>query len=330
MNKAKSRAERLAESWLDFWFPGPPLENLALMRIGVGALVVYVLILRSYDLEAMFSVMGFSRVAGSRNPTGWPLLSIFDWVDGAGWLWTVHIGAMVSALAFILGLFPRVTGLAVLLIHLSYGQRNPAVTLGLDSLISLALFYLILSPCGKKLSLFRLPEPPAPLRPSLTREEPEPPRFPWGGLAPRILQIHLCLLYFQSGLAKLGGEWLAGSALLHPRLEETGPAIGAETLQANPELLTLIPFGLALVELFFPVFIWLPRFRYVALATVAAMHLAAGVGWDKLPFNLLAIVLILVFIPSGPLERLFGRAGELFSYYRAKASSARTEDGGPV
>ncbi len=303
--KQKKWPLRLGSAWLDFWFPVVHLETLAVMRVGTGLMLVYVFMLRSYDLEAHFSwnILGNQEVLRPLDYMAWPF-SIFNWFQSTGWIWTVHVLAVTTAIAFLLGIFPFITGLMALLFHLSYGHGNPAVLLGLDGLLTLALFYLILVPSGRRLTVlwWRYPPPPPPL---ISQKEQEGSSPPWGGLPLRTLQIHLCLLYFQSGLLKLNGDWLEGMALLHPRLVEMGGGLAAETLTAHPSLINVIPNALALFELFYCIFIWLPRFRYPALVTALVVHLTVGILWEKLPFNLLMLVLNMAFIPSIHMERLW-------------------------
>lgn len=296
--------QRAGSKWLNFWFPAPSLHLLASIRIGTGLVFVYALLLRSYDLEAQFSseILGDPQAMPAAAQMAWRF-SLFGWFDGSGWLWTVHIAAIGVGLAFLLGIFPAVSGALSLVFHLSYLHANPAVVVGLDGSITLALAYLTLMPCGRRWTVLwwrnRPAEVPVIRRPAAQNEPP-----PWHGVVLRALQIHLCLLYFQSGLAKLGAGWLGGVALWHPGLVEKGGAFAPETLQAYPLLLSLVPYVLALFELFFPVFVWIPRLRYVALAAALGIHLSVGLLWEKLPFNLLMLVLVAAFIPPRLVEKL--------------------------
>ncbi|MCZ6628155.1 MAG: hypothetical protein O7E56_07995 [SAR324 cluster bacterium] len=313
MTPEKNALKRMGGAWLDFWFPEPPLYNLALMRMGTGLVLVYVLLVRSYDLDAQLFLLAKPSVMGALDQLAWPF-SIFDWHDSSAWLWTVHIVAVTVAAAFLLGLFPLLSGALGLVFLLSYAHRNPTVLLGLDSLLIMAMAYLILVPCGLKLSVpggqiwpRQAREPPGP-----RSEEPEP--MPWSGLPFRVLQIHLCLLYFQAGLGKLNAAWLDGLALWHPRLLERGAPIDLDILREFPFLLEAIPAGLALFELFFGVLIWLRPLRYPVLALAVAVHLGVGIGWQQLPVNLLMIGLIVAFIRPAHANWLLEHAGQLLAF----------------
>ncbi|HUJ75196.1 MAG TPA: HTTM domain-containing protein, partial [bacterium] len=281
--------------WLNFWFTPVSMAQLAAMRIGTGLILLFTLFVGSFDLEAHFSVHGWGSLAALQqlDPMEWPF-SVLGWFSNSFWLWSVHVLAMLVALAFILGILPTWSGALNLVFLLSYAHRNPAVQLSLDDLLFLAIFYLALTPCGRMVAVLRgwglqwladpALEPGAPAQPA------------WSGFPMRLLQVHLCLLYFSAGLAKLSPDWLAGVVFWHPRMAEAGLPLGLATLQATPQLSAFVIYGVILFQLFFPVFIWVPRFRYVTLGVALIMHLAVGLAWGSLPLNLLMLVLDLSFV----------------------------------
>ena len=127
----------------------------------------------------------------------------------------------------------------------------------------------------------------------------------------RAFQLHLCILYFQSGLARLNAAWLGGMALWHPRLVDKGAPFTPETLQDSPYLLSVIPTGIALFELFYGVLIWVPWLRYPVILVAVIVHLSVGIIWDKMTFNLLMIVFNIAFIPPAHLNVVCEQAGLL-------------------
>ena len=67
MNPLIPMMRRLAEAWMGFWF-GVPAPNtvLALLRVGTGSMLIYVLFLRSFDLDGLFaSAASISVIAAS-------------------------------------------------------------------------------------------------------------------------------------------------------------------------------------------------------------------------------------------------------------------------
>ena len=310
MRPPQTWVRRAYSAWLSFWYPGPaPHGQLALLRIGTALILLYVLFVRSFDLESQLAraIWADPAAQAALDPIGWPF-SAFLWVHGMGWLWSVHVVAMLAAAAFLAGVLTPLMAALSLFLQLSYAHYNPTMLLGVDGLLIVALTYLSLVPSGRMLGVFAQAEPEAPQYPPyLAYLEDELPRrlessLPWSALAVRVLQLHLCLLYLHSALSRLTTDWLAGTALWHPRLVALGALVPLETLQGVPYLTSLVTYGLVLFELFYPVLIWVPPLRYPLLALALLVHLTVGIAWSLLPFNLLMIVLNLAFVPAAHLQ----------------------------
>ena len=312
MKPSQSLARRAYSAWLSFWFPTPaPYGQLALIRIGTALILLYALFVGSFDLEARVGPAIWSDPAtrAALDPIGWPF-SVFLWVQGTWWLWSLHVLAMFVAAALLAGVVPPLMAALSLFFQLSYAHYNPAMLLGLDGLLITALAYLALVPSGRVLGVFGRVESDAPQYPPylayLADELPRRPDavLPFSALPVRVLQVHLSLLYLHSALGKLTTDWLAGTALWHPRLVALGALVPMEALQATPYLTSLLTYGLVLFELFYGVLIWVRPLRYPLLALALVVHLAVGIAWGLLPFNLLMIVLNLAFVPPAHLQSL--------------------------
>ena len=306
MRPQQTLVRRAYSAWLSFWFPAPaPGAQLALLRIGTALILLYVLFVRSFDLEAQFAQAIWANPAtqAALDPVGWPF-SVFLWVDGSWWLWSMHVLAMVLATALLAGVLTPLMAALSLVFQLSYAHYNPTMLLGVDGLLTVALAYLALVPSGRVLGVLARVEPEAPRYPPyLAYLEDDLPRrkeatLPWSALAVRVLQIHLSLIYLHSGLSQLTTDWLAGTPLWHPRLVALGVPFTLATLQSVPYLTSLFTFGLVLFELFYAVLIWVRPLRYPLLALALLVHLGVGLAWGLLPFNLLMIVLNLAFVPA--------------------------------
>lgn len=310
MSPQHTWARRAYSAWLSFWYPAPaPHGQLALLRIGTALILLYVLFIRSFDLGTQVSTAIWTDPAmrAALDPIGWPF-SAFVWVQGSAWMWSVHVVAMLAAAALLAGALTPLMAALSLFLQLSYAHYTPTMLLGVDGLLIVALTYLSLVPSGRMLGVFARPEPEAPQYPPyLAYLEDELPRapdtgLPWSALAVRVLQIHLCLLYIHSALSRLTTDWLAGTALWHPRLVALGALVPLETLQTVPYLTSLVTYGLLLFELFYPVLIWVAPLRYPLLVLALVVHLTVGFAWGLLPFNLLMIVLNLAFVPPTHLQ----------------------------
>jgi len=111
----------------------------------------------------------------------------WTWV-GITFLWTV-------------GLFTRFTSVLVWLGTMCWIARNPNILNGGDDTLQCGIFLLLLSPCGKALSL------DAWLRRRRTGDTSPAWVPPW---SIRVLEIQLCLIYLTTGIAKLAGDGALG------------------------------------------------------------------------------------------------------------------------
>jgi hypothetical protein len=96
-------------------------------------------------------------------------------------------------------------------------------------------------------------------------------------LALRLLQVHLAIAIFASGLHKLQfGDWWAGIALwypLHPPMEVTPSSIGSSAaIRSSLTILSLAAYLILAWQLAFPAFAWRSRWRPVLLG-------GALIGW---------------------------------------------------
>ena len=91
---------------------------------------------------------------------------------------------------------------------MSYANRiTPGAYFGLDKINCMLALYLIFGPCGARYSIDRLWR--------LRRGNTEVPASSTANLAIRLIQVHMCIIYLFSGIAKMQGEpWVTGRGQL--------------------------------------------------------------------------------------------------------------------
>ena len=107
-----------------------------------------------------------------------------------------------------------------------------------------------------------------------------------------MLQVRLCFVYFIGGLAKsLGNAWWDGSnhwrSLIRPPFNLVPPDLLVQFKYALP----LLGISICLLEVSYPVFIWLNRTRRIWLACILVMHAAIGLTMGLYLFALVMIVM---------------------------------------
>jgi uncharacterized membrane protein YphA (DoxX/SURF4 family) len=288
----------------EFLFPPESDTWLAVLRIGLALQVVlYCFSLRT-DWQYLLAGTGHGLI--SRNLSEAilklesPLIPRLGWLVTAGARFGIGEETMLSiawtclliAGCFLLiGFLSRPAAVAAWFLHLSAVKSGDLVSYGMDNFTSIGLFYLMLSPLPDRFSLD--------WRWRKTHEQDRQIL----GFFRRVLQIHLCLIYFFGGMAKcLGRDWWNGSnlwrALIRPPFNLISPEILVQWKYAFPVAGILI----CLLEISYPVFIWPKRTRAIWLAGIVLMHVGIGLTMGMYLFSLILIVLNLSAFGPGLFE----------------------------
>ena len=278
---------------IDFCFPAESDTWLAILRIGLGLQVVlYALSLRD---DWNYFLAGTGHTLISRN-LGEAILSLESYfVPRLGWL--VTLGARIgfreetvlrlawicllsSGCALLMGIASRFSAILAWFLHLCAAKSAGFVSYGVDNFMTIGLFYLMLSPLPDRYSLDRR------LRKSRAND-PQLLAF-WR----RILQFHLCIIYFFSGLTKcLGPGWWDGSNVWRALIRPPFNIIDPEILVRWKYLFPVAGIFICLLEIGYPFFIWNSQTRKIWLVCICVMHVGIGVTMGMYLFALIMIVL---------------------------------------
>src|SRR5690606_16871561 len=146
-----------------------------------------------------------------------PQFSPFFHLTSSRWVLAWHLLGIAVAVLFLLGLWTRVVSVLAWVIALGYCHRAAPALFGMDTMMSILLFYLMFAPCGATLSLDRLLERYRNARSSLqAHRAPEhtgPLPCVSANVVTRLLQVHFCIMYLAAGTSKLQGTaWWNGTA----------------------------------------------------------------------------------------------------------------------
>ena len=110
----------------------------------------------------------------------------------------------------------------------------------------------------------------------------------------------MCFVYFIGGLAKcLGSGWWNGSNLWRSLTRPPFNLISADVLVRFKYALPILGISICLIELGYPVFIWIKKTRLFWLVCILAMHAAIGLAMGLYLFALVMIVLNLAAFGIG-------------------------------
>jgi hypothetical protein len=286
---------------MGFLFPPETDKWLAILRIGLGLqAAVYALFLRS-DWHHLFASTGkglVSRQLGEAiSSFDSPLIPKLGWLVALGS--SVNIGeetALSIAWAgllcmgcfLLLGLFCRPAAIIAWFLHLCAAESGGLLAYGADNFMTTGLFYLMLSPLPDRYAFDHW----------LVKTKPKDPQLL--GFWRRVLQVHLCFVYFFGGLAKcLGSGWWNGSNLWRSLTRPPFNIIEPDILVRFKYVLLVLGISICLIELTYIFFIWMKKTRLVWLVCILGMHIAIGLTMGMYLFALVMIVLNLAAFGVG-------------------------------
>lgn len=238
---------------------------------------------------------------------GTTVFSVWMHVTDPFWMNVVQTGFTIVAVCFLFGLGTRVTSVLVWFANLCYIHRDPFVLFGVDTMMNVLLLYLMVGPSGATLSLDRL----------ITRwwrgrtgqdVDAAPAPSVSAGVAYRLLQVHLCIIYFIAGISKLQGiSWWQGTATwavlanfeFAPMNRDEYNAV-LRFLGQNQLLFDSVITGAGLFTLAFeigyPFLIWKPSTRWLFLVGAIMLHGLIGLFMGLKTFSLLMLVFNMAFL----------------------------------
>jgi hypothetical protein len=108
----------------------------------------------------------------------------------------------------------------------------------------------------------------------------------------RVLQLHLCIIYFFSGLTKcLGSGWWDGSNIWRALIRPPFNIIDPEILVQGKLVFPIVGIVICLLETGYPFFIWNNKTRSIWLIGICGMHILIGLAMGMWLFSLVMIVL---------------------------------------
>jgi hypothetical protein len=289
MNGMSALRERL----LEFLFPSGTDNWLAALRVGLGFQVTFYSLSLRNDWNYLLSGTASSLI---NRHLAEGLLSVEShFVPRLGWL--VSLAAQVgldeektlsaawicllaAGCGLLLGLVCRFSAVLAWLIHLCAAKSGGFVSYGVDNFMTIGLFYLMLSPLPDRYSVDW----------GLRELRPKNPQLL--GFWRRVLQLHLCVIYFFSGLTKcLGTGWWDGSNIWRTLIRPPFNIIDPDILVRGQFVFPMVGVVICLLETGYPFFIWGNKTRSIWLICICGMHILIGLAMGMWLFSFVMIVL---------------------------------------
>jgi hypothetical protein len=239
-------------------------------------------------------------------------VALWAWGQGAGTpVWLRWTGARWDENALVLrvlllfwaaatallgvGLWSRASAVVVWVLSTSFATLNPAIDNAGDSIRGIALFYLMLSPCGAAWSLDHWR--------SHRRGQPAGPVFvhPW---PIRLLFLQMVFIYFCNGAYKLGGsDWRAGNSLYYVLNDVVLTRFSYQQFPVPVGLTRILSWSVLGWEVLFPLLVAIRWTRAAALLFGVAFHVGILASME---LGLFVPYILALYLPLLPWERWAG------------------------
>ena len=283
----------MGEKTFQFLFPADTGRWLSFLRVGLGLQLLFSVLFLRADWNVIFTgehagLVG-REVGNAMTVVQSPFIPRLDWIvsllSKAGinesaalalvWWCLLVLGGLM-----LLGLFCRPVAIAAWFLQLACAKSAGPLSYGVDNLTTIGLFYLMIAP---------FPDPWSVDRILFQRTTSDPHLL---GFHRRVLQLHLCLIYFFGGLTKcLGAGWWNGTNLWRSLTIPPFDVLPIEWVAAFAFLLPAAGITICLLEVTYPFFIWWRRTRKAALVAICVMHLGIAMMMGMVLFGAIMIVL---------------------------------------
>ena len=320
MNSLRSGLRRTGgHAWAFVSAPRSP-QPLAVFRIGVALLLLIQAWTLSSHLTLLFGDRGltpWSVTEPLASPWVPRLAAIVQLVAGWGVSATACLQVLASLYALslvglLLGWHTRVCAVAAWVGHAVLLNSGVLFSYGLETFAHISLFYCVVMPVGTAFSLD--------VRAGRVSAAPSP----GATLSLRVLQLHLCAVYFLTGVEKAAGApWQQGTAIWQILMQPQYSNFDFSWMAYHPWVSKLVTWGTLVIEVGYPLFVWPRRTRAAWVLLTVGMH--AGIALFMGLWLFSGIMAVLTFAAFGwePLASAVGAYGRGTDSMRSASRAKR-------
>ena len=266
----------LKRVWDHIWFQERTTTPLEVVRIGMGLALLVHYGLASSMLFTLWGNTGWLPLAElmAKDPPSVSQQSVFFFLTQDWQLVAFHILFLFCCAALMFGWRTSWVKWIVLIGHISYAQRNPSLTYGVDSIAASIMVLLCLAPIGKAMSLDRVREVARFKRNNL---DGRPPLYTsrWAFACRRLMQIQMATLFLFSALHKVRADgWWHGESIwqVFVTTDYHSPLM-LDLMASQFWLVNIAVYGVVLVELAHPFLVWQRATRPYLMVGAIFIHL---------------------------------------------------------
>jgi hypothetical protein len=258
----------------EFFFAPGSARPLAVLRIALGLCLLAQVFLLRHAVSEFFTADGLIQgdLSAALTDPSLPQLSWFDpllthygisqlsFVTALGWFY------IASLILFCFGFFTRTATFAAWALQWFFMNTGSTTAYGVDLYTHVFLFYLMFMPSGDAYSVDAALKGARDIPSSYAR------------LCLRVLQLHLCLAYFASGVDKaMGIQWWNGELLWRALNLPLYKQFDMTWLANWPLLLKAGGWSTLVMELGYFIFIWPKSTRRLWILGIMGLHIGIAI-----------------------------------------------------
>ncbi|WP_290801850.1 HTTM domain-containing protein [Flavobacterium sp.] len=278
-------------SKIEHFFFAPPKndEFLLFFRVAAGIIILLHFISIFSDFDQFFSsksIIPMDIMATFNQDWQLTFPFIIQQLETIGISEATTIGAtkiiyVSLGIAIILGCYSRISAFLLLFIQILLMKGSSFFIYGADFFTSMSLFYLILFPGDTVFSLRNL---------FRSKQKKHANYMP----VKRLFQLHLSMAYFFSGFDKLlGFNWWNGESIwkaINLPYANRDFNFDFAWLADHSFILVLIGWSTILIEMCYPIFVWIPKTRKLWVILTISMHIGIALVLNLYYFSAIMIV----------------------------------------
>lgn len=274
-------------------------RSLALLRIGLGLILLLDLGIRATSLTAHYTDRGVLPRAAYlelfADPWSWSLhlLSGTAFYQGA-----LFVVAAAAAAALAAGYRTRLMTVISWVLLVSLHTRNPLVVNGGDQLLRMIVLWSIFLPLGRRASIDALRGDVGGAPPGEAPRDHDPRVL---GAATAAILLQVLVVYVFSGAGKFNDLWRSGEAMVRVFSMDLYARPLATYLLGYPAVLHTLSVVTPWFEALVPLVVLIPvatqRLRLVVIAAMILFHVGIELTLHVGLFSLVAVLGWLVFLP---------------------------------
>ncbi|MBQ80822.1 MAG: hypothetical protein CMJ66_12430 [Planctomycetaceae bacterium] len=275
-------------AWAAFWFTPSDPALLGILRILTGALLAWSSAIWLYDQDGFFGQTAWQSAGNvwrlNDQPWHW---SWYFVAETPATSWLLAAVSLLAALSLSVGCFTRAAACIAFAGYVSAVNRAPLNTFGFDDVLGIMLVPMIIGRAGARFSVD-----------SMFRKGHSVPNIETT-IAIRLIQVHLCILYFFSGCGKLlGASWWEGTALWGAVANIQYRTIDLTFLAWHPLIVNALTLGALFWEISYAALIWPRLTRPLYLVMAMFVHLGIGLTMGMMEFGIAMLIANMAFLPQ--------------------------------